>query len=59
MVRSALGFEVVDRNKEANFEINFNKPVLFQRQWVYCNAQYSKPCAFFFNFGGATHHRVV
>ncbi len=58
MVRSALGFEVVDRPDDPHSELDFNRPILTQRRWAYCNAQYSKPCAFYFNFGGATHHRV-
>lgn len=56
MVRSALGFEVIHDGGDA--PIDLGQPVLGQRRQAYCNAQYSKPCAFYFNFGGATHHRV-
>jgi hypothetical protein len=56
MVRSALGFEVVHDDGDAPLDLG--QPVLAQRQKAYCNAQYCKPCAFYFNFGGATHHRV-
>ncbi|KMW58551.1 hypothetical protein AIOL_003528 [Candidatus Rhodobacter oscarellae] len=58
MVRSALGFEVLHGLEEDEAPLDLAQPVLGQRPWVYCNAQYSKPCAFYFNFGGATHHRV-
>ncbi|MEL7116268.1 MAG: hypothetical protein AAGP08_11870 [Pseudomonadota bacterium] len=56
MVRSALGFEVLHRADDPPLDLA--QPVLAQRREVYCNAQYCKPCAFYFNFGGATHHRV-
>lgn len=58
MVRSALGFEVVDPEGDDAPPLDLARPVLAQRPWVFCNAQYCKPCAFYFNFGGATHHRV-
>lgn len=58
MVRSALGFEVVDREIHNNPSIDMRHSILSQRPWAFCNAQYSKPCVFYFNFGGATHHRV-
>lgn len=56
MVRSALGFEVLDT--DGTSPLDLSRPILSQRRTVFCNAQYSKPCVFFFNFGGATHHRV-
>lgn len=56
MVRSALGFEVL--HGAADAPLDLAEAVLGQRREVYCNAQYCKPCAFYFNFGGATHHRV-
>lgn len=57
MVRSALGFEVIQIDEDTD-ALDMTAPILSQRKTVFCNAQYSKPCAFYFNFGGATHHRV-
>jgi hypothetical protein len=58
MVRSALGFEIVHPADDESPPLDLARPVLAQRQWMFCNEQYCKPCAFYFNFGGATHHRV-
>lgn len=58
MVRSSLGFEVFDDMTQPHTPLDLSKPILGQRPLAYCNAQYSKPCAFYFNFGAGTHHRI-
>ncbi len=58
IVRSALGLEVMEHPGETCAPLDLSKPLFTQRQWVYCNAQYCKPCAFYYEFGLASHHRV-